>query len=78
MSMSKKVAGTAQANHGLKTSNRYDRPKNLQTDSRLWVGMHMHPGFEVVLHVPFFFSSSISAIGFLTELKPSELETGIS
>ena len=78
MSMSKKVADTAQANHGRKTCNDNDRPKNLQTDSHLWVGMHMHPGSQVVLHVPFFFSSSISAISFLTELKPSELETGIS
>ena len=34
--------------------------------------------FQVVLHVPIFFSSSTSVIGLLTEFKPSELVSGSS
>ena len=61
-----------------KNVNRYDRPKKLRAASHLWVRMHMQFGFQVLLHVPFFFSNSISAIDLLTEFKPSELQFGIS
>ena len=38
-----------------KRIKRYDRVKNLQATSHLWVRMHFLLGFRVVLHVPFSF-----------------------
>ena len=61
-----------------KNVTRYDRPKKLGAASHLWVRMHMQFGFQVLLHVPFFFSNSISAIDLLIEFEPSELQFGIS
>ena len=66
------------AYHGRKKVNRYERPKKLLAASHLWVRMHMLSVFQVLLHVPFFFSSSISAIGLLNEFEPSEPKIGIS
>ena len=43
-----------------KNINRYDPPKKQQATSHLWVTMHMPFGFQVVLHVPFFFCSDAS------------------
>ena len=51
----------SQGYRGWNNDNRYDRPKKLQTNSHLWVSMHMQFGFRVVLHLPLFFSRSASS-----------------
>ena len=66
------------AHHARKKVNRYKRPKKLFAVSHLWVRIHMLFVFQVLLHVPSFFSSSISAIGLLNEFEPSEPEIGTS
>ena len=46
---------------GWNNNNRYDRPKKLQTNSHLWVNMHMQFGFWVILHLTLFFSRVTSS-----------------
>ena len=57
----KNVARASQGCRNWNNDNRYDRPKKLQTNSHLWVSMHMQFGFRVVLHLPLFFSRSASS-----------------
>ena len=66
------------AHHGRRKINRYEWPKKLLAAFHLWVRMQMMFVFQVLLHVPFFFSRSFSAISLLNEFKPSEPEIGIS
>ena len=52
---------SSQGYRGWKNDNRYDRPKKLQANLHLWVGMHIQFGFRFVLHLPLFFSRSTSS-----------------
>ena len=45
LNVKKKVGLASHRYHGRKKVNRYERLKNLQTASHLWVSMHMQFGF---------------------------------